>query len=247
MNGTELIQECARLVPLCFWLGLCERTGVPYIPAEFSEPFSVVDLGDYLELEPTPRLRAALDWAYRTLMARLEADQRGRWTFRWECCSSSAVKCAAASGAGFSDIYYTMRVDDPRVFDCTVGRETRVCIRPWVEAAREGGYPVELRAFVGADGRLGISNYYPQRDLTETDELRSALQRVEFFAGALFGKESFPAGFTADFLVMPDFSVTLLEGGPPHVQGPISAHPCCMKPGDTTGIALARRPGALSF
>ncbi len=244
MNDSELLKECMRLVPLGFWLELCQRAGVPYVPADFSEPFPVADLTRYLDLEPTPALQAALDWGYMELLARVEAG--GRWVFRWECCSSSSAKCAAARGRDYCDEYFSMLVDDPRVQDCTVGLQSRICLRPWIAAKRIGGYPVEFRAFAGPNGPLGISNYYPQRDLEDSPELRAALLKVAVFMDALCQHEAFPAGFTADFLVLPDDSVMLLEGGPPHVRGPVSAHPCCFPEFQIDGIALAKRPGALS-
>jgi len=245
----EFELHCAACVPLGPWLELAERAGVPLIDAAFSDPFPAEEIQASADGEPAPAFAAAVAWANDRLTWAGRAGNR--LMVRFECSSGSDLKHAAARGAPYGPAYYAITGDDPRLetppFGCTIpdaAGNTRLCVRPWVDALRVDGYPLEFRAFHDADGFQGVSSYYPQRPLPSEDVYLIAATQAAEYARRLAAAGSFPVGFTADFLVTPAGEVLLLEGGPPHHMGLCSAHPCCFAPGEIRGIALARREGA---
>ena len=136
---------------------------------------------------------------------------------------------------------------------------TRIPIwsRPWINARIIGGYPVEYRVFVYDGQAMGVSNYYPQRPLTNH---RRHIDAIGQYTQALIDvidppllwnyspfREYFDSHFdtegvhfTADYIVDADDNVAFLEGGPPHHLG---AHPCCFPMGETpVPLRSPRRP-----
>ena len=239
------IQQCRALVNLGPWLDRCERAGVPYVPAVWSEAFpvaelyralSVIGLMDSLLVEHAPGVIGAFEWLAGQ---REEAVyDRRQMMARWECCSPCDTKYRMEQGGGWGASMMYLTLDDPRLFDCLASDTLRICVRPWVEAMRVEGYPVEFRVFYGPHGWQGTSSYYPQRPLQRDVVNEMLMDQCRNYADRFYEGEHFPVGFTADFLVMPDFQVLFLEGGPPHVLGPVSAHPCCFPPGKVRGLAL---------
>jgi hypothetical protein len=260
---SELYKQCARLVPLGPWIDRCKAAGIAYIAASFSQPFPVAQMTAALDGEDTPELDAAFEWSFYEKQ-RLEAAGE-RPMMRWECCCDGMKKWYASRGEGWRPDWARIEVDDDRALDCTVGETTRLCVRPWVKPQREAGYPVEFRVFVGPEGPLGVSSYYPQRPLPNTVRMEFLARRCLTLARKLAEAGSYPVGFTADFLVADGLQWTLgdpkerrnvellrtapvrfLEGGPPHVADAVSvagcsADPCCFRPGEIHGIALADR------
>jgi len=264
--------DLIKTVPLGPWLDLAERANVPYVPAEWSNPFTVTQIMGLLDCEPVPEIRAAIEWVERTLRA--SAAHNGRAMWRWEDCSSGELKWLMANGAlygcpgHFSDLWRMVYCDDPRVIDCAVTNPQRLCVRPWVEPLRIDGFPLEFRVFFGPDGYLGMSNYYPQRPLAKNDDNIVAAHRCIIRANMIYHGGSscdgesaarwrnygrrkparpFPVGCTMDFIVGIDGEIWFLEGGPPHHnQGGPSAHPCCFAPGNISGVALAPQEGSLT-
>jgi len=235
--------KCQRLVPLGFWLDLATRAGVPHIPAIFSPPFPVDEIFGVLDGKDAPGLQAAFVWLKDALYSFVD---EGRLPMvRWECCCDDDGKLRASKGEGWSAAWTETTPDSPRVVDCTVGETTRLCVRPWVHAIREAGYPVELRVFYGPEGYQGVSNYYPQRPLRKSPLILEAVRRARAAARLMAGHDAFPIGFSADFLVTGGGGeVIFLEGGPPYIAEPPglpSAHPCCFVPGKVRGIALRFR------
>lgn len=269
-SATPTVLDAARsLVPLGPWLDRCTTAGVPFIPADFSQPFPVDQMYNVLDRSgETTEILAALSWARERIREETEAGRQVM--FRYECGCTTDVKHHLASGRNYKDPdnlyskphapvnpFHSITVDDPRLFDIIVGATERVGIRPFITPLILRRYPLEFRVFYGPEGYQGISNYYPQRPLSPIFEHSNFVRDCRLGAAALYeitgGYEAFPLGFTADFLVpktgpLGDYGgVLFLEGGPPHHLGPISAHPCCMAPGQIHGIALSRRPGALEF
>lgn len=254
MEDATFIRECNRLVPLGPWLELCQEARVPHIPAEFSEPFPFAQVYGALDGEECPELAAAWEWMRRRVGESLASGDKVM--VRWECACHDRVKSAACQGFGWSEELYCSPMtdglcgmcDDMRGPDCTVTETTRLGVRPWVDALRFDGWPVEFRVFYGPNGYQGVSNYYPQRPLPDMPLYRELAHDCHVMAGNLSTcSQRFPAGFTADFLVKPDGDVLFLEGGPPSHGHPMApnAHPCCMAPGKIRGVALAPREGAL--
>ena len=250
---SEILDARRATVPLGPWIALCERTGVPYVPAEFGplfpmrEAYAALDAGpgsDPREIAPT--LMAAFDWL-RDRRNSPEATFSPHMA-RWECCSGDDVKYQMGTGSGYSADFVGLMLDDPRFFDCTVGEETRMVWRPWVAAWSIDNYPVEFRVYADGGGLIGVSSYYPQRPLPETYLVIRAAERATQLAGDLWSAGTWPVGCTADFLVSATGEVLFLEGGPPHAVDPfISAHPCCFaagKIGEPTFRVLAPVPGS---
>jgi hypothetical protein len=239
----NILDECRKLVPLGVWIALCKQANVPYVPAEFSAWIPVDELYNAVDGKPGCfNLARAFGWLDQQKQKYRQAAKQ--FSCRWECCSAEMTKYAASEGMTWCDHYHELTVDDCRMFDCTVGAETRVCIRPWIDALRWEGYPVEFRVFYGPDGFQGVSNYYPQRALPDNGRFRGYAQTCGEYADMLWqwGRKLnlFPIGFSADFIVKPDERIVFLEGGPPHVvDGYCSAHMCCFPEGKIDGYAFA--------
>lgn len=246
------IEELCRLVPLGPWIDRAAAARVPFIPAVWSPAIPVSDMWGALD-EPhtiTPALKKGLDWVDKALKDAALANV-GPVMVRWECCTGSDVKFHASRGDLRPEQSHLVLLDDPRVFDCTVGETTRLCIRPWETAMLCDNYPVEFRVFIGKDGYLGTSSYYPQRPLPQRFRcyVLGVCDRAESIWLENGGRQGFPMGCTMDFLIREDGQPLFLEGGPPHqTTFPLapSSHPCCFAEGAIDGIALARRAGALS-
>lgn len=255
MDAKEQYAELTRIIPLGFWLGLAESAGIPYIPAVFSEPFPVKEMYDAIDHLEAPALSSALSWA-REYIREQEAAKKVV-TFRYECGCTGEAKYAAAYGVSpdqlhpYAKKYREVLVDDPRLFDVTVGETTRVCVRPYAQPRIINAYPVEFRVFFGPDGYQGVSNYYPQRALyTEHHNIMGPLQEAREMARALWQHEKtfhegFPLGCSMDFVILRNNVPIFLEGGPPHWLGHPSAHPCCFAPGKIDDVALELQEGGL--
>lgn len=232
------------LVPLGRWIVAAEAARIPYVPAKFSPKFPVEQLWRYLDGEgDTRKLEIAFAWLeYEKGLFEAAGE---RWMARWECCTSGNAKSYASGGVfDIEAVFQVLSVDDPRLADCTVGcEETRIAVRPWMQPMMVLNYPLEFRVFFGADGLQGVSSYYPQRPVPNTGFVREAITNAVKYAGLLEEQLKSPVGFTADFLVMPEGTVLFLEGGPPHVDDLVSAHPCCFAPGKIVGIALEQQEG----
>jgi len=246
----SVIEECRRLVNLGPWLERCEGAGVAFIPATFSEAFraeeihracAIIESGDALTAEHAPGLVGAFWWLEGQMEDAVRAGRR--MVARWECCMPERMKWMMGRGMRWDEqMRNLLTLDDPRLEDCIASEELRICVRPWVEARREGGYPVEFRVFYGTNGLQGVSSYYPQRALAHDAVNEMLADMCVLRADLFFGRERFPVGFTADFLVDENFEVWFLEGGPPHIKGcPVSAHPCCFEEGEVRGVALSSR------
>lgn len=249
------MNDYTSLVLIGPWLEICQKAGIPHIPATFSQGFDFGEMYACLDgegLDKWASLRDAILWTEQEIAGRYARGERAMW--RWECCSGGMLKFLLSEGEGFeglsahsSDVFRSVDVDDPRVFDCAVGNSLRLCVRPWIEAQRIDGYPVEFRVYYGPDGYQGISSYYPQRPLPESAEIVQAVFTACLSTKRIYTSGVWPVGFTADFLVSETDEVLFIEGGPPHrAKGPgANAHPCCFAPGQIEGVALAPREGAL--
>ena len=237
------------------WLQVCQYAGVPHIPAE---RIATIQLQDYLQYD-TPgehqeRLLAAIQQA--------QAALKPRHMVRFDCCAPMETKSRLSQGSHeWHPDLARIILDDPRLYDIMWEQpreEVPLWQRPWINATRIEGYPVEYRVFVTNGEVNGVSNYYPQRPLplnlaviqqaqTSIDLTNLLIQHlptpflwnqsllwIEF-------KENLDSNgihFTADFLADAAGQVLFIEGGPPHQMG---AHPCCFSPGQTYGVALANR------
>lgn len=255
-------REGFNVVSLRAWLNLCERVGIPALPAVY-----VTDV----EIDALYADEATTDPKIATFWKTVEFAKQPHTVLRWDCCSTIETKdrlghgqwewspdlldsftAAAFYGADYraADILYEYP-----------GRRMPVWRRPWMPAAIVDGYPMEFRFYVWRGMIAGISNYYPQRPLPDDEEVRWAMQvALAYTAGLLnampvpLAHQGFTAldpddkSFTADFMCMPDGKILFLEAGPPF--SPFGgAHPCCFEGLDdwtTTGIEIGDIPIALA-
>ena len=248
-----------RTVSLGDWLDLARRRGMPHVGATQITSVAIEDLTNYDTAGPHHE-RLSKAWTA------MEAARRPGTMLRWDCCSSEDLKHAMAYGRTPSREILERLTIDSRIIELAMeypGDEVAVWQRPWVGEDVEivDGYPVEYRAFVRDAQVEGISSYYPQRPLRRRRrELDAVGLWAAGLAASLTGPLVWPASlwnhpgtpskadteaagpksihFTADFLVMKNGDVRLLEGGPPHFAG---AHACCFKEGEINGIALTNR------
>lgn len=239
-------------ISLSGWSRLAQDAGIALVPAErvCSVPVEVVmrfenpQPSDLVHVQPLLNARAAL-----------KSDEM----LRWDCCASLDMKDVMSHGSAPEYALRTDRLnpqvpvwrtlegfDDPRFMDiimeCPV-ESVDVIKRPWIEARREGTHPVEYRVFV-ANGRVeAVANYYIQRNLPLSDEVRQEVSQAISSTQKLIGHmervgslpfnlgveeghpmfDSTKASFTADYLVSQEGQVLFLEAGPPFGLG---AHPC---------------------
>ena len=244
--------DTSRFCPISLgdWLALCQRTGVPYVPAE---RLATIQSSDWAAFDTPGEHQDRLLTAWRQVNDNLRPDHMIRFDF----CAPIEVKFRL--GSGMPDFHSDMTqlvLDDPRAYDILSEfprEEIPIWQRPWTAAAIIDDYPVEYRTFVRDGHILGISSYYPQRLLPRNDVHLDTVRDITLtlsqnvqppflwpntYTKPAFFKRHSPddVHFTADFLVDTQDKVLFLEGGPPHELG---AHPCCFKQGNIQGIALA--------
>jgi len=238
-------------VDLGDWIELCQRAGVPFVPADEVARVSTLEVENFES--PTPDVIG--------FWQAVRKQQETCWSnhmLRWSCCSMGLVKERLSNGHHqWTESLMDLSVDDFRAGDI-IGDFARptiaAYIRPWLDLATVDGYPVEYRAFVRDNVLIGISSYYPQRPLPADKDVNIDLAGVAAMTQALINAQTKPLllpslqsemdlsknQFTADFARTLDGHLYFLEGGPPH--GRIwGAHPCCFKDGETRGLALEDR------
>ena len=178
---------------------------------------------------------------------------------RYDCCSGDAIKIGLSRGEWkWQQEYAYPEVDSDRLLTI-IGdfprEELAIVQRPWVPQMIVENYPVEYRVFVRDGEVVGISNYYPQRELPRYDEHLALVRRYTdaliaelqgpflWHSGMVFamGKDKLDLDgihFTVDYIVDENGEVLFLEGGPPAELG---AHPCCFAGDEIEGVALKDR------
>lgn len=243
-------------VDLGDWIALCEKAGVPFIPATVVATAPTHDL----VLSVDGDEHGAFD-SVRAFYAAVEAFRQAHPTghmLRWSCCSMSNVKYELSRGnAAWQPDCMDLYVDDFRAYDI-ISEHPKSSIsafaRPWVAIDQHDGYPVEYRAFVGGvvpEGEIAVSSYYPQRPLPENAEFRRDMECVVEMTRRLVAAQTLPINspqtakvadlsknhFTADFARV-NGELLFLEGGPAHFAT-WGAHPCCFAGREIRGFAFA--------
>ena len=248
------------------WMEAAKRAGVPHVPARLVGEFEAQDLRQH-EIHGPHQDR--LDKAF----AKLNRHRLPGTMVRWDCCAPAWLKAELSDGCWpeARDPRFSTLPVDARVLEAM---ETYPRIRmpawerPWLgaETVRTDGYPAEYRAFIEEGEVVGISSYYPQRDLRRSESEIDAVWRLSaLLAGAirppmqwdvveherlcvghgmmsLSKDDAKPRGPSPDGLhATADFVTTtrgmlFLEGGPPWWMG---AHPCCF-PADRNGVRGVR-------
>lgn len=248
-------QSLFPAVSLSTWAEHAQASGIPTVPAEVVCHIPVDSIMCFEEQRPEDQVH----WdALREVRAGLKADEM----LRMDCCASSDMKSMMQDGGEKAAYEYLVEPDEAnpavpawrtlphlacmRIFDLSAeypGDSVPVVKRPWVEARREDTHPVEYRVFVENGEVKGVANYYIQRGLEPTEQVRSEVsqaiantrQLLTFMQdeGALpfnvqadkekNGFDPEKASCTIDFLVDRNGEVLFLEAGPPFGLG---AHPC---------------------
>jgi len=255
-EGRRLRQEMQRAgaasggfnpLSLGHWLSLCAAARVPAVPA-----LSLGRIAIDVIMSEDPAARAF----EKTMAAQMAVFGMG-WMARWDCCAMAETKWRLSKGEhqwdpALADIF----AEDMRALDL-IGdfpdTEIEGWARPWMSFAIHSGWPIEYRVFVQNDRIIGVSNYYPQRQLQDDGETKEDIRRATDMALRLIGAQKrrlncprlsgFDMGlnhWTADFGRLQSGAIIFLEGGPPHASGG-GAHPCCFEPGKIDGVALSAR------
>ena len=227
------------------WIPIWEAAGLPYIPVEEIGRAPAREWLMGIEEEWSPAVSVAMEEA---------AASPEDTVVRWDHGSGDYLKHFMEHGDGLFGRRTTVptTLDDIRFFELTMafaarhGMDAELIMwrRPWMgDVFVVDGFPLEFRAYV-YDGRVqGVSSYYPQRPLPQTDGWLAAA--VWKFTEELI--EHAPLDFTCDWMVR-DFEgtpvFTIIECGPPHVIDLPWADPCCFVAGKIEGVALEPRPGS---
>lgn len=240
---------------LLSWLGWAHAAGVPAVPAVSVASF---DLDALLRFDEPSEASSAI---HRQLDG-INRNRPAGTMHRWDCCAPWGIKAAMAKpqspGSPAPSEAFSLEVGDPRAYDILFeypADRVDVVRRPWQPTRFEAGYPIEFRVFVHEGRAVGVSNYYVQRPLPDTDEVRAWAQEALRFsqcmvdaaqAGGAFPwmplrhvPETVQRGFeaTLDFLIAEDGRVLFLEAGPGYGLG---AHPCCFWNEATGQVAVPR-------
>lgn len=218
-NPSPELQAMQAVTSLRRWLDICQQAGISAIPATFSPSISAEDIEGALDGDPS-----SLDNVSH-MEAWLSKHLQPGHMWRWDVCGPMELK-ADMDFHGTHTATPSIGLDDPRFFDICyeLNRPTmELAVRPWVKATYSGTHPVEFRAYVFAEGEPAVSNYYPQRPLS--DDWLPIVEQVQALAVQL-RRFSPHKAFTSDFLIADNGDILFLEGGPAWGQG---AHPCCFE------------------
>lgn len=289
LEEAQFLRQDQALFPavsLATWAQHAEASGIPTVPAEVVCRIPVDSIMYFEEQRPEDQVH----WdALREARAGLKADEM----MRMDCCASSDMKFMMQDGGLKASHEYLEAPDEanpnvpnwrtlphlacPRIFDLVAdypGDEVPVVKRPWIEARREETHPVEYRVFVQNGEVLGVANYYIQRGLEPSEQVRAevgqaiantrtlldhmlAVGGLPFSVNADKERNGFDpdlASCTIDYLVDREGQVLFLEAGPPFGLG---AHPCAfmenklevdgVKKISVEGVCLALGAPALSL
>jgi hypothetical protein len=225
------------ILSLGAWINHCQTHEIPMIPAVEIESVPVKDLIDSLDYQLVPSVKRLFD-AYARC-------QKPDHIVRWDNCAPYDLKHLMSRGhTQWTPKHSLITLDDPRFCELIFeypGETMTLWQRPWITGHISDHYPIEFRVFVENHRIQGLSNYYVQRPLHDTDQIRSFIQQAITYTERCL---SIAPAFTMDYLAVGN-DVLLIEGGPPHTASG-GAHPCCFPPGRIEGIALASQPGALT-
>ena len=251
------------------WIEAAERAGVPYVPARLVAEFEVSDLRQHETVGPHQK---RLDVAF----AEMAGARRPGTMARWDCCAPAWLKAELSDGEWPDPCdpqFATLPVDARllEVLEAYPRIRMPAFERPWLgeRTIKADGYPAEYRAFIEEGKVVGISSYYPQRDLRRSEEEIEAVTRLSAqLAGAIeppmqwaleedhrlkvqeihrkmarvLGKEPVPAGPSPDGVHATADFVATTDGMLFLEGGPpwwMGAHPCCF-PADRKGVRGVR-------
>lgn len=236
------------------WLKHVEAAGVSFVPANKIATISRdvwLSADENYDSNPFwPQFKAICEGQPESTMIRLDP------------CSGLGLKGAMADGNGMSDLASRKVISpgDPRAFEIIYefpSDTIDVWSRPWIDAQYLDGYPIEFRVFVENDEVIGLSSYYPQRELPATKEILDFVADCHKKSVAIVAHlnsqgqypwmpnyecqfESGKVSATLDFLINQEGQAVFLEAGPPFGAG---AHPCAFIDREIEGVALSLAPG----
>jgi hypothetical protein len=228
-DPSEELKLRRKVVSLEYWMGICEKTGINYIPARFSNPIPMSDMESALDGKEAPTLR--------TEIRKLRQMQINHM-WRWDCCASMDVK-EDMDKKGKHKTNKDVVIDDPRLWNILMDinqPEIKIATRPLIKPIYKDTHPVEFRVYLFEEGPPAISNYYPQiaLDADWTHTIKQVLENA-----ITLQEHSEIKDFSADFIISESREVIFLEGGPAWGKG---ARPCCFENNQE-----ALKPGAIAF
>ena len=149
---------------LISWLNFCEIKGINHIPGEIIDTIEVQLLWDAIDGKANEKTKLFFQKAENYL------EKNSNNMIRWDCCASYVLKYSMGNSGESKLSDRGIILDDPRFFDIIFEwRSEKISIigRPWVKALYYKKWPVEFRVYVQDNEIIGVSNYYPQRDLSE--------------------------------------------------------------------------------
>ena len=233
------LEECPWLphtgnfnfLSLLAWLEQCKKYNIPHIPGHSIYNIEIKKLWEMADGirndECTEMFQMVRKIVNKTNMV------------RYDCCASNYLKWALSDhGTAELNERYLDSGSELRLFDILyewAPETVDIVLRPWVKAKFNKKWPVEFRVFAQDGEIIGVSNYYPQRNLPKSYEriAKKAMKMAEPFL-------QITPSFSADFLLTENNELLFLEGGPPHhVAG--GAHMCCFLPGMINGVCLEKQ------
>ena len=235
------------------WLSLCATAGVDAVPSTI---LGRVPMAALREFDANPAYGEAMAEAGRALEALEAANPEERYMTRFDGCGDMWLKIAMNdSGEWHPDFARVPSVDDERTYETHAifmpKPDVPVHARPWADAVKVDGLPLEFRVYVGGGEVLGVSNYHYQRPLPDEPWVVAHAERCLALAATLLAAQTRPVRliravgetadpavnqWTADFVVLEGRGPVFLEGGPPVAH---RANPCCFRGRERIeGIAL---------
>lgn len=194
---------------LSYWLEICDRSQINYIPANYGPRVKIDEIYRFNEgFDGFPSLDKAYQWLRQYYQPYVNI-------WRWDCCSPEALKLVMADGYTNSPPLLKFDLDDARFILVLEELEKRgetevsILIRPWIRAKVENKYPVEFRSFKFPEG-IAVSSYYTRRSLPSEYEQTAISVRTMTEKLARYSSLN---NFSADFLLTEENKLLFLEGG----------------------------------
>jgi len=252
------------------WMKIIELANIPAIK---SEVIAEIDINSVLRSEEVYNRKGEVNKGKEALAKDLQKiniineNLKNNEMLRWDVCAPIEVKSKMAKEntlrKEMDNKNFHLFSGDPRAYDIIFEHpehRLKIIKRPWVDALKENGMTVEFRVYIKDNNVQGVSNYYPQIELPESDEMldwaKLSIEHSEAIVKECIKQNKFPfnnkskgdKSVTAslDFLVSDKGELLFIEAGPGYGYG---GHPCCFFDGESVskieGIKLSKNKPTL--